>query len=208
MMTPGNAPPPADLPIDLIRAWETAGAEYGWMRVDPAEDSSLSCPALPESRDEYSTVPGFAFSSWQKCISPVLIARLPIPSSPFGMSFGGCSLAPGSLKALSRFSGTLQELDLWGAYFSSDDVLDFTELRNLRGLRSSYTDISERIQQLARLPALETLRLVLETLAPAEVRLFSDLPRLKDLYLEGVPKALFSVSQLDGKETIPQRRHG
>jgi hypothetical protein len=174
---------------EFVRTWQAAGATYGFLRVDLESDASRSCVV---ANSETGALPGFSFSRWdlgEWRISPELIAKLPIPDSPFGLTltgYDGCLLEPGALRALARFRDTLVELELWGADITDDSLAELRPLSNLRSLGICSTAIWEKpaIERLADLPNLETLRLSQTRLGAAEGEALSRLPRLRELYLQ------------------------
>jgi len=71
----GAAPPPQKgpepLPDDVVKAWKKAGAEVGWMGR--------------HRRYARTAVPAFSVRDWRGGV----LAKLPAPATPFGLSFSG-----------------------------------------------------------------------------------------------------------------------
>src|SRR5207245_1079370 len=73
----GAPAPPTALPAEVVAAWEKAGAEVGWMHVNPSGFISFGSKKEVKS----SEVPAFRFLTWKEGILP----KLPAPGVPFGL---------------------------------------------------------------------------------------------------------------------------
>ena len=98
---PANTDAPKPLPEDIVKAWKEAGAEVGWLRVDPdslqvvgGENGWLKVyqgvpvpfvQFVPEKQGKPGDLPAFHFAYWPKGG----LAKLPAPASAFGLSLFG-----------------------------------------------------------------------------------------------------------------------
>src|SRR5262249_40282895 len=98
-----KAPPP--LPEDMVAAWEKAGAEPGWVVRD--DEGYL--------RTYYggsAWKPGHLRSVWFHDWKLGVLAKLPLPAYPFGISLHGTQVDDAGLKDLAGIMH-LEALDLW-----------------------------------------------------------------------------------------------
>ena len=82
----GEAKP---LPADVVKAWTNAGAEVGWMDADGRFDTFAA----------RWNFPAFKFREWKDGV----IAMLPLPDAPFGLSLSNTRVTDERLKELARF---------------------------------------------------------------------------------------------------------
>src|SRR5262245_51006010 len=117
-----------DIAADVVRAWEGAGARYGAMDLDWENYPPGSRAFVSSFERRPYALPSFSFSCWEQFvehISSAVLTTLPIPESPFGISFkggDGCKLGPERLGIFSRFRDTLHELELWGLDIHENDL--------------------------------------------------------------------------------------
>ena len=97
--------PPKPLPEKIVTAWEKAGAEVGWLRVDHDAYSWF----VREQVGKPGDVPAFCFSSivWQRG----LLAKLPPRRRRSGLELGFTKVTDAGLKELAGLK-SLQSLNL------------------------------------------------------------------------------------------------
>src|SRR5205823_2646582 len=103
---PGQKAPPRPLPEDIVAAWKKAGAQVGWMRIEK-RSVTLTSSGAKEGKAGDVPVFYFGFFSWKDG----LLAGLPGPERPFGLSLAGTTISDAGLKELAGLK-QLQMLSL------------------------------------------------------------------------------------------------
>jgi hypothetical protein len=83
------------LPAKVVRAWQQAGAEAGWLRVEEHGGWWFFHP-LDES-PRAGDMPGFRIRFWRAGF----LSGLPAPQQPFGLDLGGAPVTDAELKELA-----------------------------------------------------------------------------------------------------------
>ena len=144
-------------PIDpkVVAAWEKAGAELQWLRVDPRDGTLTTYPSkTPRTGD----LPAFVLT---KAISPAALSRLPRPSAPFALDLSYAKGEDELVKELGAFE-ELQALCFSGGFSDLTDagVLHLPRLKGLRSLDLGNTPITGKtLDVLTKLEKLTSLSL-------------------------------------------------
>jgi hypothetical protein len=102
---------PGKLPADLVAAWETGGAQTGWLELCVARDNLLGGPDYRDTvlrfgeQQKEGEAPAFCLSEWRAGV----LGRLPVPDREFGLSLRQVTSA--GLTELAEMD-SLQILDL------------------------------------------------------------------------------------------------
>jgi hypothetical protein len=88
----GFAEDKKDLPDKIIQAWKDAGATVGWMKLEA--DGSPSFVEKPEA----DAIPAFRLPKWKDGV----VAKLPVPETPFGLDLSGTDVTDAGLKELAN----------------------------------------------------------------------------------------------------------
>lgn len=207
-----------EMPGEIVRVWEEAGATYGIIQVDESMELDQSRIA-PIPQRGAPGLRGFSFARVSSRLKPGQLANLPIPPIPFGLVIKStsennmddeCDLDAGAIsrprwfQELGRFSGTLVELELWGSSLKEEDLLDLQSLSNLRTLGICGTSLWNgiTIKHLKKLPALETLRLPQSKLLVAEGNSLAALPKLKNLFLHCFGVTAAGIARLGTSQSL------
>ncbi|MDW7995522.1 MAG: leucine-rich repeat domain-containing protein, partial [Gemmatales bacterium] len=102
---PTREPPP--FPEHIVRAWQDAGAEVGWI----GRNSRLVFTYFNTFKDPdmVDAVPAFSIGEWRAG----LLAQLPDPGIPFGLDLSRIRITDAGLKELAALKN-LTTLDLGG----------------------------------------------------------------------------------------------
>jgi hypothetical protein len=162
------------LPQEIVTAWRDAGAEVGWLRAEEWPIYHVFSQIhgyyrfVPEKHYKQGDLPVFRFRVWQ----PGALAKLPIPTSKFGLFLGSSKVTDEGLKELTQFD-SLQFLDL------------------------SYTLVTDvGLEKLAQLPGLQTLDLGTTQVKGETLDAFAKDPSLHMLVLSDTPMAVAGLQVL------------
>ena len=94
---------PQPLPAEIVKAWQEAGANVGWVRVNEYGFFEF----VFEDAGKPGDVPTFHFAEWKAGV----LGRLPPPAAGFGLSISGTKVTDAGLKELAGLT-SLQTLVL------------------------------------------------------------------------------------------------
>ena len=123
---PAKTDPPKALPEKIVTAWKEAGAEVGWAQVN----KFLGFFEFVRQKAEPGSLPAFRFASWQDG----RLAKLPAPTTGFGLDLGRTQVTDAGLKELAGLK-SLQTLNL---DFTKVTDAGLKELAGLNSLQSLY----------------------------------------------------------------------
>lgn len=95
---PAKKPLPMPLPDTIIKAWKDSGATVGWMKVD--ESGILVFLDEPEA----GATPAFRFLKWKDGV----LAKLPIPETPFGLYLAKTEVMDAGLKEVANLRSLVE----------------------------------------------------------------------------------------------------
>lgn len=173
---------PQPLPPELIKEWEKAGAEAGWMKPVPCllPDGSTATPFEARELGEPGELPAFRFTrAWDRGA----ICNLSLPSQPFGLFTESAAL-------------------------TDDHLRDLTTLRDLQALVLHCPGIEgSGLQALNGLPGLERLDIArCPNIANDSLRYLAGIRSLRFLSLGGISNpGMRHVARLTNLETLDLR---
>ena len=112
---PAKTGPPKPLPENIVSAWKQAGAQIGWMRLDPFGDLRF----VQDKEGKPGDVPAFRFVPWQEGRLP----KLPAPAPAFGLDLSYTEVTDVGLKELAGLK-SLQSLYLGGTQVTDAGVAE------------------------------------------------------------------------------------
>jgi Leucine-rich repeat (LRR) protein len=143
---------------NIIKAWEQAGAQAGWIRPDDQGDfwfregTKKGYGAGPNLPDD---LPAFQFSNWKEGV----IAELPVPAVAFALDLPRTRVTDVGLKELAKLE-SLQLLNLDNTNVGDAGVKELIGLQNLRAINLHYTDITDAgLRELTKLKNLRSVNL-------------------------------------------------
>ncbi len=150
--------PIKELPDNVLKAWKTAGAEIGWMKLEPSQyDLSTfeKTRNLKEAPKEL-WLPAFQFLKWPGDN----LSKLPVPETLFGLSIDNADeddfeLRKEHFAELKRFK-TLAHLELFETKTTLEDIGVLKELKYLVTLTLESNAVTTK--GLDSLKALSSLR--------------------------------------------------
>jgi hypothetical protein len=146
---------PKPLPHDVVKAWEKAGAEVGWLGPDLELSTYLRFTAKLENLDAARAVPAFKVKVWREG----LLAKLPAPGKPFGLRLGGTEVTDAGLKELAGLK-KLSSLSLGATGVTDAGLKDLAGSKNLSSLSLHSTKVTDAgLKALAGLKDLSYLNL-------------------------------------------------
>jgi hypothetical protein len=153
---------PTALPKQIVDAWKGAGAKVGCIEVNGWAHVDFSEGPLVKSKGERFNlvfqVPAFRLVSWQSD----QLAKLPVPSTPFGLSLYNPEKPGRGLKALAGMQG-LEGLEVISVDMTDAGLGELPPLPNLRALRlhaDKVTDVG--VKKLAGLKSLQSLQVFVD----------------------------------------------
>jgi hypothetical protein len=145
---------PEPLPAEVVKAWEDAGAEVGWMMMDPKSGIVLFAERVAE-RDVVQAVPAFAFRNWKAG----MVAKLPAPEKPFGLELSTDDVTDASIKELAVLK-QLTSLELGSTKVTDAGLKELAALKQLTSLYLYSTQVTDAgLKELATLKQLTSLAL-------------------------------------------------
>lgn len=154
--------PPEPLPDDIVRAWEAAGAQVGWMRVN--EHGAIEFVGELEGRA--GDLPAFKFRQLKEHI----LADLPAPATPFGLDLSFTQVTDAELKGLAGLKN-LQTLDLSVSQVPIAGLKELGGLTNLQRVVLSNSQVTDAgLKELTGLKNLQWLGLLETQVTDAGVR--------------------------------------
>jgi Leucine-rich repeat (LRR) protein len=186
--------PPKPLPIDVIKAWEDAGAVAGWISLEFGAPPAFREGA--EGRD--GEIPGFRLIKWKRG----LLKEVPNPDRAFGIVLRADEIVDSDLKDLSQLP-SVRYLDLNGrSRITAKGFKELVKLKDLRILRLSGTNVTDEvIKDLIGLERLEQFNLEQTNVTDA---CLDDLAKMTNLHAvnlfgaHGVGKDAIQVAKLRG----------
>jgi internalin A len=174
---------PKPLPPEIVKAWRDAGADVGWMKDVPVQQSSAFGFWAPWRKEgEAGATPAFRFPE-RDAGGP--LAKLPDPGTAFGLDFH-CGFQTGAtLKELAALKN-LQSLNL-GARLKlkrndlelDAELKELAAAKNLRALYLFHTHVTDKgLKELAGLKDLQILDLYSTAVTDAGLK---SLARMKSL---------------------------
>jgi hypothetical protein len=160
---PGNAEAPKPLPPKVVAAWKEAGAEDGRMgrslaflfmdRMRPVPPHMNYFEFFPNEKGAGAELPAFRIVLWREGT----LAKLPVPSTPFGLDLGATEVTNAGLKELAALT-SLEALILNKTQVTDAGLQGLAELKNLQGLSLRDTEVTDMgLKQLAKLKKLKLL---------------------------------------------------
>ncbi len=142
----------------VVKAWEQAGAEAGWIRQDDQGNLWFRTGTKdgygvgPDLADD---LPAFRLRRWQEG----LIASLPVPATPFALDLHSARVTDAKLKELAKMK-SLRSLNLDHTHVSDAGIAELTGLEDLRSLHLQLTDITDAgLKELAKIKSLRWVNL-------------------------------------------------
>jgi Leucine-rich repeat (LRR) protein len=171
-----DEPESLPLPSEVVRAWEKAGAQVGWMGQDQfgrlvfqATKVGLRAP-----------VPAFRFGRWVEGV----VSRLPAPGRAFGLALGNTRITDAGLKELAGLKN-LRWLVLRDTQITDAGLKELAGLQNLQRLDLGFTRITDAgLKELAGLKNLQWLNLWGTRITDAGLKELAGLKNLLWLGLE------------------------
>jgi internalin A len=142
-------------PMAIIRAWNRAGAVFGWMSLDDYGELRFRQGIGKRKLGEW---PAFRFLglAWE----PQKLASLPPPGEPFGLNLHHCALESADLKELVRFE-QLQVLNLDETFVTDTALQQVKKLSALRAISLGGTQVTDSgISELTQLQSLDPSHMV------------------------------------------------
>lgn len=184
-----------------IKVWKDAGAEFGHFRFEP---NGSGWWFVPEIQVQASDLPIFSFGNFKA----ETIAKLPVPSMPFGLYLSGLNMTEDGVKELSRFA-TLQAIRLDQTNVTDAALKHLAGLKELHTLDLSDTKITDAgIEHLAGLTKLHSLALNKTKVTDQAMKTLSTLKKLRILSLDATAVTEKGVKELAGLKlkqlTLPE----
>ena len=122
------------LPPEIVKLWQDAGADVGWMKMDKVDFVGFQA----QEKVEAGAMPAFRFSPWKKGV----LAKLPDPGVAFELDLGHTRVMDAGLKELSGLK-SLQALNLYRTLITDAGLKELAELKSLHYLALSGTKVTE-----------------------------------------------------------------
>ena len=181
---------PTPLPEELVTAWKKAGAEVGWERVTPGGFLKF----VPEKEGKPGDLTAFRFSSWQEGV----LAKLPAPEAPFGLSLGDTQVTDSGLKELAGLK-QLQHLTLRRTLVTDVGLKELAGLKQLQHLYIGATKVTDvGLKELAGLKQLQTLGLARTQVTDVGLKELAPLQQLQALYISDTKVTDEGLKELAG----------
>jgi hypothetical protein len=193
---PVNNVPPANAEFGgiepkVVAAWEKAGAQF------ILTSNAALAPAKKKAADS-DIYPTFKFST---ATAKGVIAALPPPAAPFGVSFIG---AKGKGNPVSEVPVTelaalkqLRSLDLKGAGLTDADLKTLGAMKQLESLHIGINAVTDAgLKELTGIQELHTLGLGNTNITDAGLKELAKLKQLRQLTLTGAPVSGTGVAEL------------
>jgi hypothetical protein len=189
---PGKNDAPKPLSKQVVEAWEKAGAEVVWMRVD-----KFGFPEYSIDEPVAGDLPVFFFAYWEEG----LLAKLPEPASPYGLYLYRYD-TPLTDVALKELVGLkrLQTLGLGGPHGPQRWGAELKELAKLKALQTlmlrcnRVTD--EGLKELAGLKTLQALDLYHTGVTDTGLKELAGLKNLQRLDLRDTSVTVAALKEL------------
>ncbi len=166
----GNAINPS-----VIMQWKRAGALVGWL----AQSEKGKWFYLKTKPKNHASLPVFI---WRR-YTPYLMNKLPRPSVPFAMSFGGTKLDNAGLTELTRFKN-LQALDLSHTRVTDTGLTKLNAIKGLHSLDLGASKVTDKgLKNISRHGNLQRLYFGSTAVSDSGIRALKKLRKLKTLYL-------------------------
>jgi hypothetical protein len=145
---------PEVLPTSVVRAWEAASFQVGWMR-----ENAVGAPVFNVGdQGAPGDVPAFRLRRLRRW-NQRPVANLPPPTTTFGLCFKNIGTGNAALQALPTMNH-LHMLDLTGSAVTDEGLLYLVRLQNLCVLSLDDTPVTTAgLQHIAGLPKLRSLQL-------------------------------------------------
>ena len=213
---PAKTEAPKPLPENIVAAWKEAGAEVGWMRVDPTwvpvfvqeqEGKPGDLPAFFFGGVKAATPDGHVFFKFP--LKEGQLAKLPAPATAFGLGLGHTQVTDAGLKELAELKN-LQALDL-----SQNNLVTDAGLKELAGLKSLQkltlhdTKVTDAgLKELAGLKNLQTLDLSRTKVTGVRLKELAGLKNLQTLYVYDAPVTDTGLKELAGLKNLQTLHFG
>lgn len=147
---PASVPSSAleSFPEPIAKAWTQAGALVGLIREFPPSSSQF----LPGKPQKAGDLPAFGFAA----VGEGVLAKLPPPQQPFGITLQSAEVTDAGLKGLSRLD-RLQTLYLDGSKLTDAVCKELVGLKGLERLSLSDNMTDAGLKELAGLKRLQKL---------------------------------------------------
>jgi Leucine-rich repeat (LRR) protein len=173
---------PERLPDVIVKAWEQAGADVGWMRFDPSGMLEFSQAVEGEPGD----LPAFGIHVWKSGV----VSRLPLPPKAFGLDLrekgeSNHILFDAGLSELARLTN-LQALNLQGTIVTDVGMRKLAALKGLRALNLMAPMVTDTgLKELTGLRNLRSLNLMATGVTDAGLKDLAQMTNLQTLNLGG-----------------------
>jgi hypothetical protein len=165
------------LPEKIVAAWQKAGAQVGWMRVD----TFVRIRFRSEKEGVAGDLPAFRFSPSKAGV----LARLPAPAAAFGLDLRGTDVTDAGLKELAGFK-SLHALNLGGTDVTDAGLKELAGLQSLQTLSLGGTEVTDAgLKELAGLQSLQALSLLQTKVTDAGLKELAGVKSLQRLSLGG-----------------------
>src|SRR5205807_1684624 len=133
---PGQKEAEKPQPFDekVVKAWQAAGAEVGWLRHELGYLQFVTGPGQEQPGD----VPAFQFRAWRDGTLP----KLPDLGRGFGLSLYGTQVTDAGLKEIAGLK-SLQSLSLSGTQVTDAGLKELTSLKSLQLLNLGNTKVTD-----------------------------------------------------------------
>ena len=191
---PAKADAPQPLPENIVKAWEEAQAQVGWMRVHPA--GFLEFARAEEGKP--GDLPAFLFHEWQDG----RLAKLPAPASAFGLYLNATQVTDAELKELAGLK-SLQALNLGWTKVTDAGLKELAGLKSLQALDLVHTQVTDAgLKELAGLKSLQALNLYGTQVTDAGLKELAGLKSLQTLTLNLTQVRDAGLKELAGLKSL------
>lgn len=198
--TNDNKHVPKRPPPEILKAWQDAGADTGWMKDVPPQQMRGYEFWSPFRKDsEPSAIPAFRFHPDKEDA----LSKLPDPGVAFGLDFHCSQVNASWLKYLRRLK-SLRSLNIGGSLVLTNEGLkELAELKSLQGLYLFYAPVTdEGLKELAGLKNLQALDLSHTRMTGSGLKDLAGLKSLQALNLGGTQVTDSGLKQLAGLKSL------
>ena len=187
---------PKPLPKEIVAAWQKAGARPGWLGTSGPGGTGLKATGFLAFEEKATgltgTVPAFRFDVWKDGV----VAKLPVPATPFGLDLRGVNVKYADLKELAGLK-SLHTLSLGYTGVTDADLKELARLKNLHTLHLVGTFVTgPGLNELASLKGLHSLNLGRTKMTDGDLNELAGLKSLRTLYLDGTKVTDAGVAKL------------
>ncbi len=142
----------------VVKAWEQAGAEAGWIRQDNKGDlwfRTGTKEGYGVGPNLANDLPAFRLERW----ADGALAPLPVPASGFALDVHSARVTDAKLKELAGMK-SLRSLNLDNTRVSDAGIAELTGLGNLRAMNLHNTNLTDAgLKELAKIKSLKWVNL-------------------------------------------------